>query len=184
MTDHDRYAYPHRVLHWGVAFVLVVSLASGLALGFLGFEGAMERFGDTLTNLLYMSHKTFGVIILALMTARIFTRWLFVVPIHEPPLTPFQRILSTSVHHLLYLALIVQPVLGWTATATGGYPVQFFQWNLPGLIGENKALSEQLFLLHGLMGWAILGLVGLHIAGALFHWLVKQDGVMKRMSLF
>jgi cytochrome b561 len=26
--------------------------------------------------------------------------------------------------------------------------------------------------------------VVLHIAGALFHWLVKQDGVMKRMSLF
>ncbi|WP_372613167.1 cytochrome b/b6 domain-containing protein [Halomonas sp.] len=38
-------------------------------------------------------------------------------------------------------------------------------------------------LLHWL-AWAILGLLVLHIAGALFHWLVKQDGIMKRMSLF
>lgn len=184
MSDHDRYAYPHRVLHWVVALVLVFSLATGLTLGFLGFEGAMERLGGPLTDLLYLFHKTFGVIILVLMTARIFTRWLYVVPIHEPPLHPFQRLLSTGVHHLLYLALIVQPVLGWTATATGGFPVQFFHWNLPGLFGENEALSEQLFMLHGWLAWTILGLVALHIAGALFHWRVKRDGVMQRMSLF
>lgn len=184
MDDPDRYAYPHRVLHWLVALVLLCSLASGLTLGFLGFEGAVERLGDSWTNLLYTAHKTFGVLILGLMIARVITRLLFVVPLHEPPLHPFQRILSTSVHHLLYLALLAMPVLGWTATASGDFPVQFLHWNLPGLIGENEALSEQLFLWHGRLGWTILGLVLLHIAGALFHWLIKRDGVMKRMSLF
>ncbi|CAM3396720.1 cytochrome b [Halomonas lysinitropha] len=184
MDDPDRYAYPHRVLHWLVALVLLFSLASGLTLGFLGFEGAVERLGDSWTNLLYTAHKTFGVLILGLMIARVITRLLFVVPLHEPPLHPFQRILSTSVHHLLYLALLAMPVLGWTATASGDFPVQFLHWNLPGLIGENEALSEQLFRWHGRLGWTILGLVLLHIAGALFHWLIKRDGVMKRMSLF
>ncbi|MGM0982989.1 MAG: cytochrome b [Pseudomonadota bacterium] len=184
MDDPDRYAYPHRMLHWLVALVLLFSLASGLTLGFLGFEGAVERLGDSWTNLLYTAHKTFGVLILGLMIARVITRLLFVVPLHEPPLHPFQRILSASVHHLLYLALLAMPVLGWTATASGDFPVQFLHWNLPGLIGVNEALSEQLFLWHGRLGWTILGLVLLHIAGALYHWLIKRDGVMKRMSLF
>jgi len=183
-NDHDRYAYPHRVLHWLVALVLLLSLATGLTLGYLGFEGAMERLGRTLTDLLYTFHKTFGVLILGLMLARVVTRIVFVVPVHEPPLPLFQRVVSSAVHHLLYLALLAMPVLGWLATASGGFPVQFLHWNLPGLIGRNDALSEQLFLWHGRLGLAILALVVLHVAGALFHWLIRRDGVMKRMSLF
>lgn len=184
MNDSDRYAYPHRVLHWLVAGVLLFSLPSGLTLGFLGFEGAVERFGNALTNVLYTSHKTLGVMMLGLMIARMVTRMMYVVPLHEPPLSPFQRVVSTGVHHLLYLALLIQPVLGWLATASGDFPVEFFHWHLPGLIGKNTELSEQLFMWHGWLGWMILGLVTLHIAGALFHWLYKHDGVMKRMSLF
>ncbi|XKH59562.1 cytochrome b [Halomonas sediminis] len=184
MTELDRYAYPHRVLHWLVAAVLLLVLPIGLTLGYLGFEGAVRWFGEPVTNLLYTTHKTLGVTMLILMTLRLISRLGFVVPIHDPPLHPFQRVLSTSVHHLLYLTLLVMPIIGWLATASGGFPVQFFHWNLPGLIGENEALSERLFLVHGWLGWVILGLVALHIAGALFHWWIKRDGVMKRMSLF
>ncbi|MFN2332611.1 MAG: cytochrome b [Halomonas sp.] len=184
MLETDRYAYAHRVLHWLVAAVLLFSLASGLVLGFLGFEGAMERFGQSGTDLLYTAHKSLGVAMLALMTLRLLTRLLFVVPDHEPPLSAFQRVLSTTVHHLLYVALLAQPLLGWAATASGNYPVQFLHWHLPGVIGVNEALSERLFEWHGWLGWAILGLVALHIAGALFHWLILRDNVMKRMSLF
>lgn len=184
MHELDRYIYPHRVLHWLVAGAVLLSLASGLTLGFLGFDRTLALLGNTLTNLLYTSHKTLGVIILLLMTLRIITRLVFVVPDHEPPLNAFERIVSTSVHHLLYLALIVMPILGWAATASGGFPVEFFHWHLPSLIGEREPLSEQLFMWHGRLGWAILGLIVLHVAGAIFHWKIKRDNVMGRMSLF
>ena len=118
------------------------------------------------------------------MTLRIITRLAFVVPDHEPPLNAFERIVSSSVHHLLYLALIIMPLLGWAATASGGFPVEFFHWHLPGLLAEREQLSEQLFMWHGRLGWIILGLVVLHVAGAIFHWKIKRDNVMKRMSLF
>ncbi len=184
MHDRDRYIYPHRVLHWLVAGAVLLSLASGLTLGFLGFDGAVALVGKTLTNLLYTSHKTLGVLILLLMTLRIITRLAFVVPDHVPPLNAFERVVSTSVHHLLYLALIIMPLLGWTATASGGFPVEFFHWNLPGFIGEREQLSELLFMLHGWLGWIILALIVLHVTGAMFHWKIKRDNVMKRMSLF
>ena len=87
-------------------------------------------------------------------------------------------------HLLLYAVLLAIPAFGWLATAAGGYPVEFFNATLPGLIGKDKALSEILFGLHGLAALTVMLLLGLHIAGALRHWLIKRDGVMRRMSLF
>ncbi|MGO2241807.1 MAG: cytochrome b [Halomonas sp.] len=184
MHELDHYIYPHRVLHWLVAGALLLSLASGLTLGLVGFDRILDLMGSALTNLLYASHKTLGVLILLLMTLRVITRLAFVVPDHSPSLNAFERIVSTSVHHLLYLALIIMPIVGWAATASGGFPVEFFKWQLPGLIGRHEQLSEQLFIWHGWLAWIILGLVVLHVAGALFHWRVKRDSVMTRMSLF
>ena len=103
---------------------------------------------------------------------------------HRPPLAGFERVASRAVHDLFYVALLAMPVIGWLATAAGGYPVQFFGWTLPGFIGKDKELSETLFTIHGVIGWVILGLVVLHVAGAMRHWLIKRDGVMARMSLF
>jgi cytochrome b561 len=184
MKALNRYAYPHRLLHWLVAGVVLLSLASGLTLGFLGFDGAVDLMGQTLTNVLYGSHKTLGVLILLLMTLRVITRLAFVVPDHIPPLNAVQRVVSKSVHHLLYLALIVMPSIGWAATASGGFPVEFFLWHLPGFIGKDEQLSELLFMLHEWLGWIILALVVLHVSGAIFHWKIKRDNVMQRMSLF
>jgi len=184
MHELDHYIYPHRVLHWLVAAVIVLSLASGATLGTLGFERAVALVGQEVTNALYTAHKTLGVGLLLLMTLRIITRLAFVVPDHEPPLNAFERVVSTSVHHLLYLALVTMPLLGWWATAAGGFPVQFFQWTLPPIFAETSSLSETLFIWHGRLGWAILALTVLHITGALYHWRIKRDNVMKRMSLF
>ena len=183
MTATDRYTLVQRLLHWLIAILLAVVLGVGMTLGFLGFDETKAAFGDEVTNALYTYHKTFGVIILSLMLLRLGVRLVAGAPPYRPALTGFERMASRAVHSLLYLALLVMPVLGWLGTAAGGYPVQFFGWTLPGLIGKDKALGETLFYFHGLVGWVILGLLILHIGGAMRHWLVKRDGVMSRMSL-
>lgn len=180
----NRYSLAQRVLHWVIALLVVPVLAVGITLGLLGFEGTKAAFGSDATNALYTYHKTFGILILGLMAVRIAVRLRRGAPAYETPLTGFERVASRLVHVLLYAVLLVMPVLGWLATAAGGYPVQFFGWNLPGLIGKDKALSETLFWLHGLGGGVLAGLIALHVAGALRHWLVKRDGVMARMGLF
>ena len=184
MTETTRYTLVQRLLHWLIAVLLAVVLGVGMTLGFLGFDGTKAAFGGEVTNALYTYHKTFGVVILALMVLRLGVRLVVGAPAYRVPLTGFEHMASGAVHGLLYLALLIMPVLGWLGTAAGGYPVQFFGWTLPGLIGKDKALGETLFFLHGLVGWVILGLVILHIGGAMRHWLVKRDGVMARMSLF
>ena len=183
MTETGRYSLTQRLLHWLIALLAIPALGVGLTLGWLGFEGASESFGSAVTNILYAGHKTAGVLILLLMTLRLIVRLVRGTPAPVPTLTPFERIASRAVHDLLYLVLLSLPIVGWLATAAGGYPVQFFAWTLPGLIAKDPALSETLFQVHGALGWALLGLLSLHIAGALMHWLIKRDGVMRRMSL-
>lgn len=184
MTDWPRYRLIQRLLHWGVALVVLPMLAVGSTLGTLGFEGAVDVFGPGVTNTLYVLHKTGGVLLLGLMVVRIVARLKYGRPHYAIPIEHrAQRVLSEAVHGLLYIGLIAMPVLGWAATATGGYPINFFQWVLPPLMGENESLSAVLFQLHGLLGWALIGLLILHISGGLYHWLIRKDGVMTRMSL-
>jgi len=184
MSEVDRFSLVQRLLHWLLALLVIPALGVGMTLGWLGFEGARDAFGMEVTNALYTGHKTIGVLILALMTLRLVLRLTLGAPPPVPTLTQFERLASQAVQAAMYLVLLAMPLVGWLATAAGGYPVQFFAWTLPGLIAKDPALSEKLFELHGLLGWALLALLALHIGGALRHWLVKRDGVMRRMSLF
>lgn len=184
MSEVDRFSLVQRLLHWLLALLVIPALGVGMTLGWLGFDGARDAFGMEVTNALYTGHKTIGVLILALMTLRLVLRLTLGAPPPVPTLTQFERLASQAVQAAMYLVLLALPLVGWLGTAAGGYPVQFFAWTLPGLIGKDPALSEQLFELHGLLGWALLALLALHIGGALRHWLVKRDGVMRRMSLF
>ena len=184
MSEVDRFSLVQRLLHWLLALLVIPALGVGMTLGWLGFDGARDAFGMEVTNALYTGHKTIGVLILALMTLRLVLRLILGAPPPVPTLTSFERLASQAVQAAMYLVLLAMPLVGWLATAAGGYPVQFFAWTLPGLIAKDPALSEKLFELHGLLGWALLALLALHIGGALRHWLVKRDGVMRRMSLF
>lgn len=182
--SQPRYSLLQRLIHWAVAIIAVGLLAAGLTLGILGFDGAKEAFGLDATNALYKYHKTFGVIMLGLMTLRLVLKLMLGRPDYNPPLPRFNMVASSAVHGLLYVSLLVQPVLGWLATASGGFPVQFFSSKLPGLIGKDKALSETLYGLHGLVGWLIIALIAIHVGAALMHAFIKRDTVMSRMSLF
>ena len=178
-----RYPLIHRLLHWAVAVIAPVVLTVGMIFMFLEFEGTLAAFGQPTTDLLYTYHKSFGIVILVLMLLRLAVRLTFGKPAYRPPIAGWERAVSTGVHASLYALLLLQPMLGWAATAAGGYPVQFFGWTLPGGLAKDEALSRTLYDVHGLAGWLILILVLVHIAGALRHWLVKRDGVMTRMAL-
>ena len=181
MSATPRYAPVQRGLHWLIALLVVGVFAGGQIIDNYGFEGMKAAFGLDMTNRIYMLHKTFGIVILALMAARIAARLTFGKPEYRPPLSPIEAKASAAVHGLFYVLLILMPVLGWAATATGGFPVQFFGWNLPPLFGKDEALSETLFGLHGAVGSVIALLVVVHVAAAIRHAAVNRDGVMRRM---
>ena len=184
MTGYARYSLLQRLIHWAVAIIAICLLAAGATLGILGFDGVKETFGMPVTNAIYKYHKTFGVIMLGLMTLRLVLKLTLDRPDYDPPLPRFNKVASAAVHGLLYVALLVQPMLGWAATAAGGFPIEVFAWKLPKLIGKDKDLSETLYMVHGAVGALILALIAIHVGAALMHRFIKRDTVMQRMSLF
>jgi len=181
--DNDRYAFAQRLLHWLVAILVLGALAGGALLWAYGFEGLKASFGIEATNAIYKYHKTAGILVLGLMLIRLALRLLLGAPPPPATLSPTLAAAARATHLAFYGLLIAMPVLGWAATAAGGFPVQFFDLTMPGIIGENKGLSETLFKLHGAVGLAIAALALLHIAAAMRHWLVLKDGVMNRIAL-
>ncbi|WP_017942326.1 MULTISPECIES: cytochrome b [unclassified Thioalkalivibrio] len=177
-----RYGLAQRVLHWLVAVLVLGAVGLGGTIGWFGFEGLQARFGEATTNTIYTWHKSFGVLILALMLVRIGLRIRRGKPGYAVDLARWQRVGSEAVHGLLYVLLIAMPVIGWWGTAAGGYPVQLGPLILPGLFPENEALSETLFAWHQALGRVTLILVVGHVAAALYHWRVRRDGVMQRMT--
>ncbi|QIE54793.1 cytochrome b [Pikeienuella piscinae] len=176
-----RYSRVQRWLHWVIAALTLAALAAGVTLGNLGFEGMVDAVGLDATNLIFKYHKTLGILIFVAMAVRLVSRLHYGKPAYDPPLTGLERRLSAAAHGLLYAGLLVMPVLGWTATAASDFPVEFFNWRLPGLIGVDKPLGETLYALHGLVGNFLIALVALHIAAALRHAIIKRDGVLSRM---
>jgi cytochrome b561 len=181
-VERNRFTLAQRSLHWLMAVIVAAMLAVGLTFMTLGYEGTVDAFGNDVTNALYKYHKTFGILVLLLIVLRVILRWLSPPPPYAQPLTPFERVASRGAHLLFYALLIAMPIGGWLATAAGGYPVQFFDFELPGLIGKNEELSKTMFALHGYAGLLLLALIVLHVAAGIRH-LLRKDGVFRRISL-
>ena len=177
-----RYAPLQRIFHWLMALIILPLMAGGLLIGILGFNGVTELLGAGLRDTLYEYHKTFGLIVLVLMVARLFLRLELGRPAYDQPLPLWQILISSFVHYLMYLALFAMPILGWLATDASDFPVEFFGWNLPQFIAKDAAMGEALYAAHEIVGWVLVGLVALHIGAALKHWLVDRDGVARRMT--
>ncbi|MFP4079174.1 MAG: cytochrome b [Ectothiorhodospira sp.] len=179
-----RHSYALRVLHWLIAVLLIIALIGGFTLGILGHEQLAELVGADMADTAYMAHKTLGISLLLLMLVRLMVRLFQRTPEYAIALTGMQRVLGALVHFLLYVLVIAMPVIGWLGTAAADKPVNFFTWELPGFIGKDPALAELLFQAHMAVGLAIAALIVVHIAAGLYHYRVRQDWVMKRISLF
>jgi cytochrome b561 len=105
---------------------------------------------------------------------------------HPTPLTtgtaPWERLISKLTHEVLYFVLLLLPVLGWAAAGYFGYTVRLFgAIPLPALADNTMEWADQAGDLHAALTWFLLGLVGLHVAGALWHYFVRRDRVLQRM---
>ena len=120
VTRHPRSL---RLIHWGTAIVMAWMLASGIGFWLLGFNGLKDMLGGDVTGMIYKYHKTFGVIVLALVLLRVVVKFTRPRPVPLDDLPKAQHLIGMAVHVALYALLFAVPIIGWLATAAGGYPV-------------------------------------------------------------
>ena len=179
----NRYGFLRRILHWVVALSGLGLLAVGMLFFFFDVEGTQKLLGMDTTNMLLKYHKSFGIVVLISAVLILLMRRSSGVPSYDPPLNFLLRWPAKLVQWLMILGLIAMPILGWLGTAAAGHPVQFFDWTLPGIIGEDKAFAATLFKWHSQVGLALLAVVAIHLLGAFVHGSVAHDNVNSRMSL-
>lgn len=177
-----RFSLVAMLLHWSIAAFVLTNLALGAA-----FHIALP----TQKPFLYQTHKSIGVVLLVLSLARLAWRLL-----NEPPpfpgyLTAWEKALTVLVERLFYGLLILTPIAGWllSDTAKMRFPITAFglvKWPaFPGIAGLDAAgrlaLHEAAEQAHHLMAYAIVGLLLLHIAGAVRHQISHDRAFIGRM---
>jgi len=173
-ADRSRYTRAAVALHWLVAALVLVQVTWGWTMQQIPKQPAGLR-ADA-----FNVHKSIGLVLLALMLIRL--GWRLAHP--PPPLTrlpAWQRLLATWTHRLLYVALIVQPVTGYLGSVFSGYPVKWFGVVLPAWGWASPAMKDAMSAVHLVNSIALVGLVLLHVAGALRHALAR-DGYFSRMT--
>ena len=74
------------------------------------------------------------------------------------------------------------PLAGYLNATAAGHAVSFFGLiSIPALLPIDQRVSQLAIAVHLLGQYAVYGLVALHVIGALYHGMVRRDGVLERM---
>lgn len=161
------------VLHW--LTVLFLLLAAGVILT----RGLVD--GRHLRDGLLDIHRHLGLCVLLLFALRIALR-LRLGPLPElAPATWPMRAAAELTHAALYASILILPLLGWMLSNAEGKPVHFLGLALPPLVQPDFDLADQLLLWHRDAALALLALILLHLAAALWHHFVLHDAVLRGM---
>jgi cytochrome b561 len=179
-----RYTRTAIVLHWVIAFLILGNLLIGLT---------ADSFPDTLIRPVIDFHKSIGLTVLGLVILRILWR-----ATHRPPpfpadMGPAQRIGAHAAHYALYGLILLLPLSGWMHDSAfkdaAAHPLRIF-WVIPwfriGAIADLPAAQKEafhslMFAIHADAAWVLLGLLALHVLGALKHQWIDRQPELQRM---
>lgn len=173
MNRHGHFDALARLLHWGMAVLILAMLFIGV-----GMVASL-----TLRPMLIDLHRPLGIAILLLALVRLYHRWRSPPPPLPADLPRPQVVAAKASHWLLYALMLAMPLLGWAMLSAGGYQVRMVgALRLPALVPHDAVLYAWLRGAHGVLGYALFALVLAHLAAALYHVWVRRDGVFEAMA--
>ena len=188
-NTHQNYGFIAKLLHWGIAVLILGSYISVYYRHWFTEEKTPENW-----NALQL-HLSIGVSIGALVLLRIIWRNMNIQPDQEPG-TVCEHLAAKLGHYALYVILIIMPITGYLGT--GAATDFFFMFEIPKfadtamftvLVENSMGLSfEQFekpidFIHKELLGeWLVWILILGHTGAALYHHRVKKDRTLRKMT--
>jgi len=161
-------------LHWVVFALVLIQFVIAWAMPKIRRDVVPE----TLINL----HMSLGMLIMAVVLLRMFWRRAHPVAPAAEGVPRWQQLVAGVTHWLLYGLLLVLPILGWAAAASRDWTIRVFDLvTLPHLVPARASIGHTAGDVHVVLSWVLLGLIGLHIAAGLYHYLFLRDRVLQRM---
>ena len=169
-----RFTAVQRLLHWSMALCILAALFVGVGM----LSSITPKY-----LILIQIHKTLGIAILVLALVRLVLRVVDGAPPLPPDLPFLLKFVAESSQYVLYLFMIGMPILGWAMLSASSHPVVLFGGvHLPPILPVNARLYTLLQRAHDYLGFTFFALILAHIAGLLFHKLVRNDGIFETMA--
>lgn len=187
-TDH--YGAIAKCLHWGTAFLFLVSYTSVYYRHWFTEKDTPENW--TALQL----HLSIGVTIGVVVVLRIIWRMTNRVPDFESG-TKLEHLAAYAGHYALYAIMITLPVTGYLGTKVD--TEYFFLFDIPmfestslfsAVISDGLGISYEAFeapldFIHKqiLGAWLAWILIAGHVAAALYHHFIKHDRTLRKMTI-
>jgi cytochrome b561 len=170
----QRFTALQRLLHWVMAVCILAMLFIGVGM----VSTIMPKY-----LALVSIHKPLGIAILVLALIRLVVRLRYGAPPLPADLPEPMKLAAHLSHYAFYLLMIGMPLIGWAMLSAAEYPVVLFgSVHLPPILPQSDTLHALLWDAHYYLAFAFFALILLHIAAALFHGLVRRDGVFEAMA--
>jgi len=179
-----RYGTVAMTFHWIIALLVITNICLGLYMGELSRD-------DPMKFTVFQIHKSVGLTVLVLSVLRLLWRLVNPVPPLPAGMNPALKFAAHVSHFVLYFLIIAIPLTGYimvSASPLGNGTSYFFlfDWpNLPLFTGMTRAqlhpIHETWETAHVVLAWSAIVLVPIHIGAALYHGLIRRDGVLSRM---
>jgi cytochrome b561 len=167
MKTASRYHPLLVTLHWLLAALILAALAVGFFL-----LAAMDNSEPRKIAVLRW-HMGGGMLILALMIVR------FVVRLSTARPAPANR-LAPVVHWGFYVLVVLMAGTGFATALAAGLPEIVFAGS--GAPLPKSFAAYPTFQAHFWLATLLAGFIVLHLGAALYHQLVRRDGLLRRMG--
>ncbi len=173
IAGRQRFTPLQRLLHWLMALCILAMLFIGV-----GMVSTVQPKYLTLVSI----HKPLGIAILALALVRLAVRLRYGAPPLPADLPAPMKLAAHLSHYAFYALMIGMPLLGWGMLSAAAYPVMLFgSVHLPAILPQSDRLHTVLWDAHFYFAFVFFALILLHVAAALFHALIRRDGVFDAM---
>ncbi|WP_152048106.1 cytochrome b/b6 domain-containing protein [Aureimonas psammosilenae] len=171
------------LLHWAIALAIILQIAGGFAMMHT------QIIPDALRFTTFQWHKTIGLLVLALTLARIAWRLLNPPPAHAP-MSRVESGLAHLVHFLFYLLMLAVPLAGWLVVSVSPTAIPTLLAMSPDLpwphlplpaAWKGEGVSDLAGTMHAVLAYSTLGLLVLHVAGAIKHSAIDREPSFSRM---
>ncbi len=172
--QHRRRTYTNVAitLHWLIAALILWNV------------GVMLFTPEEVPAVLMESHKAAGITVIALSVMRLLWRLTHKWPPLSDRMARWEKALARTTHVLFYVLIFVVPLAGWIMVSAGrGDPVSWFGlFDIPALpIAQSEDTAGLFHEVHEYAAFLMIGLLVLHVGGALKHSLLDRQPGLSRM---